>query len=67
MSEGISKMPHNSKMPKEYNIPSRSWPITANDAAETLVAAIEIKANKELNKAALKILRDKKKTVDKIV
>ncbi len=60
-------MPHKRHEPKEFTIPSRSWPITAVEAADTLVAAIEIKGHKELNKAALKILRDKKKIVDKIV
>jgi hypothetical protein len=66
MTLGVANM-SNGKSPKEYTIPSRSWPITAQEAADTLIAAKEIQGHRELNKAALKILREKKKTVDKIV
>lgn len=53
--------------PKEYKIPSRQWGITATEAGETLIAAEEIHANKELNKVALASLKAKKKAIDKIV
>ena len=52
--------------PKEYQIPSRSYGITADEAAETLLTAEEIKANKPLIKAALASLRAKKKAIDKV-
>ena len=53
--------------PKEYKIPSRSYGITAAEAAETLLTAEEIKANKPLAKAALAALRAKKKAIAKVV
>lgn len=52
---------------KEFSIPSRSYGITADEAASVLVTAEEIKANKALNKAALANLRDQKKSIDKVV
>lgn len=52
--------------PKEYKVPSRSWGITADEAAETLLTAEEIKANKPLIKAALASLKAKKKAIAKI-
>ena len=63
-------MPHgisNGKNPKEYTIPSRSYGIAAGEAADILITASEIKNNKELNKAALKILKEKKKAIGNIV
>ncbi len=57
--------PVSNKGPKEYQIPSRSFGVTANEAAEILITAKEIMANKPLNKAAMKVLRDKKKAIDK--
>jgi hypothetical protein len=57
----------NHKEPKRYNIPSRDWGITADEAAETLLAAEEIKANKPLIKAALASLKEKKKAINKVV
>ena len=42
------------KEPKRYKIPSSSYGITASDAAEPLVKAEEIKAEKELYAAASK-------------
>ena len=57
--------PISSKGPKEFSIPSRSYGITANEAADILIARNEILANKELNKAAMKVLKDKKKALDK--
>lgn len=53
--------------PKEFKIPSRSYGITADEAAETLLTAEEIKANKPLNKAALSALKAKKEAIDKVV
>ena len=52
--------------PKEFKIPSRSFGITAGEAADVLVTAFEITDNKELNKAALKINKDKKKALESI-
>lgn len=60
MTQGIST-------PKQYKIPSRSYGISASEAADILMSAQEIKANKELNRAALKVLREKKKAIDKVV
>ena len=60
-------MAHNEIRPKEYKIPSRSYGITASDAADVLLSAEEIHANKPLNKAALVILKTKKKTISKVV
>lgn len=42
--------------PKEFKIPSRSFGITAEEAAETLARAEEIKMNKPLFQAASKVL-----------
>ncbi len=56
---------HNSHSPKEFTIPSRSFPITAQEAADIKITAQEILNNKELNRAALKMLREKKKAIDK--
>ena len=47
------------KEPKRYKIPSSDYGVTASDAAETLVRAEEIKANKELYNAASKYISDK--------
>lgn len=55
-----------SKGPKEYNIPSRSYGITGDEAADVLITASEIKAHKELNKAALKSLKATKKAINDI-
>lgn len=55
------------RQPKTYKIPSRSWGITASEAGDILVAAKEIGKNKPLNKAALADLRERKKTLAKIV
>ncbi len=41
------------KEPKEYNIPSRDWPITAKEAASTLIEAREIELNEPLHTAAI--------------
>lgn len=53
--------------PKEFKIPSRSYGITAVEAADMLLTAEEIKANKPLNKAALSALKAKKKAIDAVV
>ena len=53
--------------PKEYQIPSRSWGITADEAADILITRQEIKANKALHKAALASLKAKKKAIGDIV
>ncbi len=63
-------MPHTNglatnKGPKEYQIPSRSYGVTANEAADILIAAKEVMANKQLNKVVMKVLRDKKKAIEK--
>lgn len=50
--------------PKQFKIPSRSYGISATEAADILVSAKEIMANKELNKAAMKVLKEKKKAID---
>lgn len=60
-------MAHNEISPKEWKIPSRSYGISANEAAEVLLTAEEIKANKPLAKAALVSLRAKKKAISKVV
>ena len=59
-------MPSTEVRPKEYKIPSRSYGITAGEAADVLVTAQEITKNKELNKAALKLNKEKKKALDAI-
>ncbi len=60
-------MAHNEISPKEYKIPSRSYGITAGEVAETLLTAAEISKHKELNKATLKVLKEKKKALDAII
>ena len=45
--------------PKRFKIPSRSFGITAEDAAEDLALAEEIKMNKPLLAAASKVLSEK--------
>ena len=42
--------------PKEFKIPSRSFGITAENAADILAEAEEIKMNKPLHAAASKVL-----------
>lgn len=54
------------KEPTQYNLPSRSFGVTAGEAADILITASEIKGHKELNKAALKILKEKKKAINDI-
>lgn len=53
--------------PKEYKIPSRSYGITADEAAETLMTHQEIKDNKPLHKAALTVLKAKQKSISKMI
>ena len=53
--------------PKTYKIPSRDWGITANEAADTLLQAEEIKKNKPLLKVALADLKARQKALAKIV
>lgn len=53
--------------PKEWKIPSRSYGISADEAAEVLITAEEIKGNKSLAKAALVSLKAKKKAIEKVV
>ncbi len=60
-------MAHAEITPKEWKIPSRSYGISAVEAAEVLLTAEEIKANKPLAKAALASLRAKKKAISKVV
>jgi hypothetical protein len=52
------------KEPKRFELASRSFGIDASEAADVLITAKEIMANKELNKAAMKVLKDKKKAID---
>jgi len=54
------------KEPKTWTIPSYSWGISADEAADTLIRAEEIKANKELLKAARANLKSKKKAISKL-
>ncbi len=64
MAHGIGP---SDKEPKRFQIPSRpDFGMTAGDAAEVLITASEIKGHKELNKAALKILKQKKKAINDI-
>ena len=62
MHEGTSKMPRD----KGYKLPSSEWEVTAQEAANILVKAEEIKAHKVLNKEALAVLRKKKKAIEKV-
>jgi len=55
------------KSPKFFTIPSRDYGITADEAANVLVSAKEIKKNKPLYKAAVKHLKDTRKAIDEIV
>lgn len=55
------------KEPKTYKIPSRGWGVTANDAADILLSAEEIKKNKPLHKVALADLKARKNALDKII
>ena len=53
-------VPEKYKEPKRYKIPSNDdYGITASRAADILVQAEEIKANKELHNAASKYISDK--------
>ena len=50
-------MPHNQgNQPKEFKIPSRSFGMTAEEGAQTLVRAQEIKNNKPFFEASIKII-----------
>lgn len=53
--------------PKEYKIPSRSWGVSANEAADILITAKEIEMNKPLHKAALADLKKRKKAADAVI
>ena len=54
LGETVMANPTRIPEPKRFIIPSSSYGITASEAAETLTRAEEIKANKELHKAASK-------------
>ena len=54
------------KKPKDFFLPSQEWPISAQEAADTLLKAQEIKRNKELLKAAVIILILKKRAIEAI-
>ena len=45
--------PKKAKEPKEYNIPSRDWPITAKEVGNVLIEEKEIENNGPLYKAAV--------------
>ena len=62
-----SVAPSNNKEPKQYRIPSQSWPITAEEAADIMLRAVEVKSNKEIVKAATAILKARKKAIAKVV
>ena len=62
-SQGEPVTMANTDQPKTYKIPSRSYGITAGEAADLLVTAQEISDHKELNAAALKVNRAKKKAL----
>jgi len=53
--------------PKRYKISSNSYGITCGEAADTLLRAAEIKANKPLLKAALADLKTRKKALSSLV
>jgi hypothetical protein len=55
------------KEPKMYIIPSRSYGISADEAASLLVTAEEIKMNKPLHKVAITSLKKKKKAEEKVL
>lgn len=64
-------MPHTGpdsgyKEPKRFHVGTNSFGITAEDAAETMIRAEEIKLNKALMKEVKTVLKDKKKAIDKI-
>jgi hypothetical protein len=53
--------------PKRFKIPSSSYGITANEAADTLLKAAEIKANKPLLKSALADLKTRRSHHDAVL
>lgn len=60
---GETKAMASTDQPKTWKIPSRSYGITASEAADLLVTAQEISKHTELNKAALKVNQEKKKAL----
>jgi hypothetical protein len=54
------------KEPKRFKIPSSSYGITCADAADTLLRAAEIKANKPLYKEALADLKKRKAALSSV-
>ena len=66
MSNGMCPSTKSINEPKRYKIPSNNYGITANEAAETLLKAEEIKQNKPLLKAALAELKSRKKSIETI-
>ena len=52
--------------PKRFDLPSSSFGITADDAADTLIRAEEVKANKPLMKEVKAILKSKKEAINKV-
>jgi len=53
--------------PKRFKIPSSSYGVTCGEAADILLRAAEIKANKPLLKAALADLKTRKKALSSVV
>ena len=51
---------------KTFKIPSRSYGITASEAADMLLISEEIKKNKTLRKEALSVLKSRKKAIEAI-
>lgn len=52
--------------PKRYKIPSRSWGMTADEAADVLVQAEEIKMNNALLQAARKVVTNRLNATKKV-
>lgn len=53
--------------PARYTLPSRTYGIDANEAAEVMITAAEIKKHPALRKATNKVLKAKQKALNSII
>lgn len=56
-----------SHKPKDYYIPSQEWAITAQEAADVIMKAREIRENEELRAATIKVLLKRKQAIENVL
>lgn len=53
------------KEPKTFTLKGKDWPLTAEDGAQILMDAEALKTNQPFLKAAMAVLKEKKKLIEK--